>query len=111
MSRYNSFSIINTESATSANLNEYFEVVRQYTLSDRTQRNLTIQDIIAKYNNTSEFTDVTGNVKENATSTSLSRDQIDKIVRAFNPNGSIVGASINTIETLDDSLKIALANK
>ena len=109
MSRYNSFSIINTESATSANLNEYFEVVRQYTLSDRTQRNLTIQDIIAKYNNTSEFTDVTGNVKENATSTSLSRDQIDKIVRAFNPNGSIVGASINTIETLDDSLKIALA--
>ena len=109
MTRYNSFKMINTDDTTSSNLKDYFEAVRQFTLSDRNQRNLTIQDIINEYNNTSEFTDVVGNVKENATSTSLSKDQIDKIVKAFHPNGSIVEASTNTIDELDDSLKTALA--
>ena len=108
MSKYSSHTIINTGDATKAKLGEFLEVLKQY-VADPTHSRVTINDILREPNNIGAMKDIIGRIKTNATSDSLSEDQIKTLSDAF--NGSIANTDIASLQGLSEANQNLLARK
>ena len=108
MSRYSSHTIINTGDATKAKLGEFLEVLKQY-VADPAHSRVTIDNILREPNNTGAMKDIIGRIKTNATSDSLSENQIKTLSDAF--NGSIANTDIASLQKLSEANQNLLARK
>ena len=108
MSKYASHTIINTGDATKARLGEFLEVLKQY-VADPTHSRITIDNILREPNNIGAMKDIIGRIKTNATSDSLSEDQIKTLSDAF--NGSIANTDIASLQELSEDNQNLLARR
>ena len=110
MSRYSSHTVITTGEATKARLGEFLEVLKQYVAADPAHSGLTITRILDETNKIGTMRDIEGTIRTDATSDSLSVDQVKNIANAFGER--ISDSDIDTIKaSLSNSDQELLARK